>query len=544
MKHNQSKQNVIARHWPALIAIAVLWLLLAVIYRKSLGHTHGNIVYALDDAYIHMAIAKNLADHGVWGINGYEFASASSSLLWTLILSAIYKLFGTIEIVPLVLNVMLATVAVLVAHIILSRRSLPRFYEMIVLVAFVLLTSLPSLVFTGMEHVLQIIAAILFVCLAADSLARGSGAGERAGYIWLCVLALALPMIRYEGIFLVLVVCVLYLLRGRCLHALLLGFLAIIPVSVFGLISIHQGSFFLPNSLLLKSGFVGGSMAHRVLSGLTTHIITLGDTSFMLMLLLVATAAYVLRFRVEPALWEPEKIALAALTGTTLLHALFAQTGWFFRYEAYLIGLGVVVVGRALKEFVPTARQLADKDPSQVARHVAVAMLLFVVFVPFLWRARRALTRVPRATTNIYEQQYQMALFLRYFYKGCAVGANDVGAISALADIRCVDLWGLGNLEVTRKKIRGYYGRGDIEELAKISGMRIAIVYDSWFDKLIPHVWVRVGQWTISNNVVCGGETVSFYAIAPKEKGRLVDCLRCFSRTLPRSVKQSGLYVD
>jgi hypothetical protein len=41
-----------------------------------------------------MSIAKNLIKYGVWGINKYEFARASSSPVWTILLSIIYSIFG------------------------------------------------------------------------------------------------------------------------------------------------------------------------------------------------------------------------------------------------------------------------------------------------------------------------------------------------------------------------------------------------------------------------------------------------------------------
>ena len=43
-----------------LIAIAVLIISLLVIYGPVLQHTEGAIAYPVDDAYIHLAIAKNL----------------------------------------------------------------------------------------------------------------------------------------------------------------------------------------------------------------------------------------------------------------------------------------------------------------------------------------------------------------------------------------------------------------------------------------------------------------------------------------------------
>jgi hypothetical protein len=33
-----------------------------------LRQTNGHFVYSLDDPYIHLAVAKNLARHGVWGV--------------------------------------------------------------------------------------------------------------------------------------------------------------------------------------------------------------------------------------------------------------------------------------------------------------------------------------------------------------------------------------------------------------------------------------------------------------------------------------------
>ncbi len=70
----------------------------------------------------------------------------------------------------------------------------------------------------------------------------------------MALLALALPVIfiRYEGLFLICVVGALLLLRGRVRYDLTLGVLALVPVIVYGTISKLHGSFWLPNSVLLK----------------------------------------------------------------------------------------------------------------------------------------------------------------------------------------------------------------------------------------------------------------------------------------------------
>src|SRR5207244_12543416 len=50
-----------------IVALMMLWGIVAVITGQTATHNQGKITYAVDDAYIHMAIAKNFARHGVWG---------------------------------------------------------------------------------------------------------------------------------------------------------------------------------------------------------------------------------------------------------------------------------------------------------------------------------------------------------------------------------------------------------------------------------------------------------------------------------------------
>jgi hypothetical protein len=46
--------------WPRLLSLAVFLASLAAALRTALRWTDGRLIYALDDAYIHMAVAKNL----------------------------------------------------------------------------------------------------------------------------------------------------------------------------------------------------------------------------------------------------------------------------------------------------------------------------------------------------------------------------------------------------------------------------------------------------------------------------------------------------
>src|SRR5688572_4021687 len=143
-------------HWPLLLSAAVFLASLASALRTALRGTDGHLVYALDDAYIHMAVAKTLASHGIWGCTPYHFSSSSSSLLWTFVLAVAYRLFGVHDVIPLVLNVTFALGALLVAHLSLARFGVPSLVRASALLGIVITFPLTGMVLMGMEHILHL----------------------------------------------------------------------------------------------------------------------------------------------------------------------------------------------------------------------------------------------------------------------------------------------------------------------------------------------------------------------------------------------------
>jgi hypothetical protein len=117
---------------------------------------------------------------------------------------------------------------------------------------------------------------------------------------------------------------------------------------------------------------------------------------------------------------------------------------------------------------------------------------------------------------------------------------NDIGAVNYLADIHCLDLMGLANAEVAAARHKHTYSVGDIDRLSKQTGTRIAIIYDAWFNGGLPPEWIRIGRWTIPNNVNVGEDTVSFYAVNSAEAQYLIESLGNFSSQLPPEVIQRG----
>ena len=210
---------------------------------------------------------------------------------------------------------------------------------------------------------------------------------------------------------------------------------------------------------------------------------------------------------------------IVLLTG--LLHAQLASLGWFYRYEAYLVCAGLLSDFLLARE-LPWSAFCGTREWSQL-RLAGAFFAMLAIATPLLTRAVAAHQQIAIASANIGQQQYQMALFLDRYYHGGAVAANDIGAINFLADLDCLDLWGLADVRVARLRMAGKYNSAAIARIAEERRMKIAVVYDDWYLPYggVPRSWIKAGEWTISNNTICGNSTVSFYAIDPQEWGLL-----------------------
>jgi hypothetical protein len=189
-------------------------------------------------------------------------------------------------------------------------------------------------------------------------------------------------------------------------------------------------------------------------------------------------------------------------------------------------------------------------DFAALRRHAAAAVAAvcaaILVAVPLADAAVQAVWKTPLASRNIWQQQYQMGLFLKANYPQEAVAANDIGAIDFLDDLRLTDLSGLASRAVMRAEQNGSWQRdlaGTLDALTSADGVQIAVIYDNWFDynpatgrAAVPPDWVRVAEWTIPDNVVCGGATVTWYAVDPQQADGLRSALEQFAAELPAGV--------
>jgi len=252
---------LLRKHWPLLAAVAALWASVALLLVISIRQNEGHLVYALDDAYIHLAMVKNVARHGVWGVTPYGWTSSSSSLLWPLVLCGAAMVAGLHDAAPLVLNVAFSTLLLwLVSRLLRGGRAgaigtrLPagQILEAWALLALIFMTPLPVLILDGMEHVLQVGINLLFVCAAARLLAGEDRTVSSAVFRSLLAAAFFTTLVRYEGLFLLAATALLISCRRRWTQAAMVCVAGLLPVAIYAGISMSGGWFWLPNPIILK----------------------------------------------------------------------------------------------------------------------------------------------------------------------------------------------------------------------------------------------------------------------------------------------------
>jgi hypothetical protein len=476
---------------PLLASVVVLLASLAAALRAGLQGTDGRLFYALDDAYIHMAVARNLAEHGVWGVTAFQFSSSSSSLLWTFGLGVAYTVLGVREWVPLVLNVAFSLGALAVAEVALRRLGAPPLPRGVALGGLVVAFPMTGMVLMGMEHPLHLLLTIAFAAVAVEALARPAGAPreERRRTGVLCLLAALLAASRYEGLFLVGLVGLLLLLRRQVARAVAIGVAAVAPVAAFGALSVANGWYVLPNPLMVKAVGEGASTLSRILKPFGSEDIAFLQNNRAMPILLalgvLAVAAH-LRARREP--WRPQVLFPLLLAGMILLHGhfVFSPMYWAYRYDAYLVGFGLVAAAVATAGW-PARGTLPRGAP---------AALVVALLVPALSDVREGL--FPEAEIEgmrgVYGEQYQTAQLLLGHYPDATVIVNDLGAPTYFTRARILDLVGLGNVEPVRIMRRGPYTSRDVVEWTAPFRPRIAVASLGWsvVVPLIPEEWVRV----------------------------------------------------
>jgi hypothetical protein len=519
--------------WLLLFGLVSLFLPIAIITGKVLTYTHGVFMYPFDDTFIHLTIADNLTK-GTWGINQNQFASASSSVLYTIVL-AVCRIFCRSSLVPFAVNCLAGIFVLLSLHFWLRKHLVNSLAQGAIFLLVIFFTPLPLMIISGMEHTLQCLFSFLFIAYFSDWLQESNESEVPLRVLPMKVLIFAVlaSTIRYEGLFLIAIACVLLAFYKRILPALVLGLVAVLPLVLFGLISVSHGNYFLPNSVLVKSGTFNYAGPLRMVYDILFDRLMYARNGMPALasqrLLLIIPMVYLLFKRfLAPTYF----FILVFVFGAAVLQLSFASTGYLYRYEAYLFFCAMVIIPVIFYKY---GRFVFLQVDSIVSR-LTGSLLVFFLFFPVVLRSVTALDKTAQACINIYDQQYQMALFTNKFYNGSTVALNDIGAVGYFTGAKIVDMWGLASPEVAKSKKQHYWTGPFLNSLVKAEHVQFSMIYDSWFPDSLSKNWSKAATWKIQNNIICGDSIVSFYSINPIEKPVLQERLRMFQGQLPASV--------
>jgi hypothetical protein len=228
-----------------LVAVAALLSAVALVERQILVHTERNLILPQDQSFINISTGKTLAFNGVWGLSRHAFQPAASSLLYPILLVPFFFIAGAHLIIPLLLNVIFAVLLLRVLQKELIRRDLSPGSQLMALLVFIFFIPLPLLVVSGMEYTLFLLLMALF----SISFFKTSEQ-TRAIYIY----AFLLTATRYEGFLIITAACIQLLYSHRRSQALKLGLAGILPVLLFGLVSLSKGGRLIPPAMLQPYG--------------------------------------------------------------------------------------------------------------------------------------------------------------------------------------------------------------------------------------------------------------------------------------------------
>ncbi len=471
----------------------------------------GLFVYALDDAYIHLAIGRNIALHGIWGVTAHEFTSASSSPLWALLLTGLYHLSGNLYIyTPLLINIISCYGILYIASAITRFIGVSVKVSQSIKIFMILCFPFLPLIAGGMENTLFALFVLMFVYalfIRTDKTLISVG-----------ILSTLMVATRYEGAFVIASATIVLSMKREWKNCFVIILGGILPILVFGIYFISQGGEFFPNSLLIKGNVNGGLYSViRNAAYNTKYLIEHFSPLPFLCLLLCVTTYF---------LWRKHRLSVAfplfLLTSITFtIHLLLAQMGWLYRYEIYLLAMSAMSVAVSIREI----RTIYLEQMALLPRSAILFIALFVL-VGCARRLEKGHRVSFQFSREIFLQQIQMANFVKKYFPNNNIALNDSGAVCYFTNIHCTDVYGLATTEIARAKRKRTYTPDMMEDICRKRNTEIAIVYPQWLRSGfmfgtnvkgdMPKQWKKVGALVLGyKDYVIGGDTVNFYAVKP-----------------------------
>lgn len=478
MTARDAELNALLQRWLfAGMAVAVATAL-GLVGRAYFQAGGGALVYWIEDAYIHLAMARNLLTAGVYGATPHEFTTSSSSPLWVLLLSAAMWSAGADVRLGLALNLIAALALIAVAARVLGSQAednRARWFAGFAAALLVLLVAPLPLVLSGMEHLGHAAAMVLAVWWLARRL---SDDGPRGNDGALFALLLILPLWRYESLWLHVLGATMAVLRREWRLAIFIGAAGALPVLVFGLIAQGHGWPFLPAPILAKTvylaevsdGWIVWAAKYFLWWPLKRLFVYVPE---LLMLMIAADCWLAWTLWRNPQAWRHQRwLAVLFFLLGSWTHATFASFGWGGRYESYLLAVGLVVLGTAL----PTTDWRAFFAERWRGLALGVIGALFVVAAGGrAWHQHRDL---PGRAETVALRDVAPA---RLVAPGQSVMAMNVGALSWHATPELTDLMALADREVLALARDRRLDSAAVRRLAEQRRIDVALIFDDWY---------------------------------------------------------------
>jgi hypothetical protein len=365
----------------------------------------------------------------------------------------------------------------------------------VALLATLALTPLPFLVAMGLEHVLHL---ALVLWLAVDVVRDGPL--PRRAYPVMAVL----PLVRPESLFLLLAA---FGIRAsfRRLDCVVLGAVGVVPWALSGLVNKTLGGLFLPNSVIMKSAMTGD------LPFLQHAWNNLAEGSAVAALVSAVGMGGLVSRREGPSAHSGAPADLLARSSvlfiaTALQQVALGGVGWVYRYEAWLVGWGLVLAIVALGRLA-------------IGRAALVVVGSAVLVSPVVRSAVAWRDFVPQALATHLGNR-QIAELVGRAWPDSVLAVHDIGIIRTLTDARIVDVAGIATTEVTRLHLAHQLNTAEFGRIVREGGADIAVTDVHWMENELPEAWVRVGSLQFP---LTGGRsaTYAFWATSPESVAKV-----------------------
>ena len=482
----------------AALATLTVFLIVAVL------RNGGVFEYPLDDVYIHLAMAEQIASGG-YGVNAGEYASAASSPLYPFLLVP----FAGTELqrwLPLAWNIVfLLVAAVLFAKILAEARLGWAALPFAIAAPFAL--SMYVTAYSGMENMAHGAASLAIVL--------GLWRYVETGHVrWLLIFGvLFATAFRLEGVALGFLAGAIVMRLGRVPAGLGLILIAAAPVVGFMAYLMSKGLNPLPSSILVKLGDQPGGLA----ANLQANAVTYGGRYLLGLSVMLAIISFSYWTRDRRRAFFGIGIAAAGF-----VHLAFGSTGWLDRYENY----AVLAVVAALALMVSDLGRFVKQGVMAIALIGGVAT--YSPYIPNNLANMRA----------VHLQHAQMARFAHQHVNG-SVAINDLGYIAWTNPNYVLDWWGLGSATALKHRKSADCDTWQ-SDMADARDVRVAMIYDHWFDcDLRDQGWVRLGGLWVDDaaGAFLGGPEVSFYTRTSSEAASLQTELTQWASSLPKGAR-------